>query len=62
MLPARVGDYSPAMLDALLAEGEVVWVGAGTLGRSDGWLRLLPADLGGSASTTQITDAVLAHL
>ncbi|WP_229055096.1 ATP-dependent helicase [Aeromicrobium sp. Leaf350] len=47
VLPARVTDYSPAMLDTLLAEGEVAWMGAGTLGRTDGWLRLLPADLTG---------------
>jgi len=45
VLPSRVRDYSPAALDALLADGEVVWVGAGTLGASDGWIRLLPADL-----------------
>lgn len=67
VLPARVGDYSPAMLDALLAEGEVVWVGAGTLGRSDGWLRLLPADLTGlqdpiETELTELHTEVLAQL
>jgi ATP-dependent Lhr-like helicase len=36
VLSARVGDYSPRMLDELAAAGEVVWVGAGPLGRDDG--------------------------
>ena len=45
MLPARVADYSPAMLDELLGAGEVVWTGAGTLPGSDGWVQLHPADL-----------------
>lgn len=45
VLPARVADYSPAMLDELLAAGEVVWSGAGTLAARDGWLQLHPADL-----------------
>jgi len=34
MLPRRVGAYSPSWLDQLCASGEVVWVGAGPLGRS----------------------------
>ena len=61
VLPARVGDYSPAMLDTLLAEGEVVWIGAGTLGRSDGWLRLLPADLAGRQDPIEIELTDLHH-
>jgi ATP-dependent helicase Lhr and Lhr-like helicase len=36
VLPARVADYSPRLLDELAAAGEVVWVGAGTLGADDG--------------------------
>ncbi|MBA2256814.1 MAG: DEAD/DEAH box helicase, partial [Thermoleophilaceae bacterium] len=36
VLPRRVGAYSPAWLDALCASGEVVWIGAGALGRSSG--------------------------
>ena len=40
VLPARVSDYSPRMLDDLCASGEVVWVGAGSLGRDDGKVRL----------------------
>jgi ATP-dependent helicase Lhr and Lhr-like helicase len=34
VLPRRTGAYSPTWLDALCASGEVVWVGAGALGRS----------------------------
>ncbi len=34
VLPRRVGAYSPAWLDSLCAAGELMWVGAGPLGRS----------------------------
>ncbi len=34
VLPRRVGAYSQSWLDALCASGELVWVGAGPLGRS----------------------------
>jgi ATP-dependent Lhr-like helicase len=34
VLPRRIGAYSHTWLDALCASGEVVWVGAGSLGRS----------------------------
>jgi ATP-dependent Lhr-like helicase len=34
VLPRRIGAYSPSWLDSLCAGGEVVWVGAGPLGRS----------------------------
>jgi ATP-dependent Lhr-like helicase len=40
VLSARVADYSPALLDQLAAAGEVVWVGAGPLGRDDGKVML----------------------
>ncbi len=40
VLPSRVGDYTPAMLDELTATGEVVWSGAGALPGKDGWLSL----------------------
>ena len=36
VLPGRVQGYRPADLDALLAAGEVVWMGAGAIGPSDG--------------------------
>ncbi len=34
VLPRRTGAYSQSWLDSLCASGEVVWVGAGSLGRS----------------------------
>jgi ATP-dependent Lhr-like helicase len=45
VLPARVSGYAPAMLDELVAAGEVLWQGAGDLSGGDGWLTLMPADL-----------------
>ena len=44
VLPARVSDYTPAMLDELTATGEVVWSGHGALPGRDGWIALHPAD------------------
>ena len=44
VLGQRVRDYQPAMLDELLASGEVVWSGAGTISASDGWISLHMAD------------------
>ncbi|MEN5039342.1 ATP-dependent helicase [Stenotrophomonas sp. TWI1149] len=40
ILPARVVDYAPAMLDELLATGAVVWAGHGRLGDEDGLVSL----------------------
>jgi ATP-dependent Lhr-like helicase len=44
VLPSRVRGYQPRMLDELLASGEVVWVGSGSLGRDDGRVVLWRAD------------------
>jgi ATP-dependent Lhr-like helicase len=44
VLPARVANYSPAMLDELTAAGEVTWCGAGTLSGRDGWVAFAPAE------------------
>ncbi len=44
VLPSRVGDYHPAMLDQLTASGEIVWAGAGALPGKDGWVSLHLAD------------------
>ena len=49
VLPARVSDYAPSMLDELTATGEVLWSGGGTLPGNDGWVRLHLAD---TAATT----------
>ncbi|SIO15249.1 ATP-dependent helicase [Agromyces cerinus] len=40
VLPARVADYRPGMLDELTASGEVLWAGTGSLGGDDGWISL----------------------
>jgi ATP-dependent helicase Lhr and Lhr-like helicase len=40
VLPRRVGAYSPAWMDTLCAGGELVWVGAGALGRGSGRVAL----------------------
>ncbi|WP_091226941.1 ATP-dependent helicase [Microbacterium sp. 3J1] len=45
VLPSRVRDYTPALLDELTAAGEVIWSGHGTLPGRDGWVSLHPADL-----------------
>ncbi|AQW53817.1 DEAD/DEAH box helicase [Streptomyces hygroscopicus] len=44
VLPSRVSDYAPTMLDELAASGEVVWAGAGALPGKDGWVTLHLAD------------------
>ena len=59
VLPARVVDYSPAMLDELTAAGEVVWAGHGALAGHDGLVSVHPtavADL-----TLRAADAVPGH-
>jgi ATP-dependent Lhr-like helicase len=40
VLPRRVGAWSPTWLDQLCSAGEVVWVGAGALGRNSGRVAL----------------------
>ncbi|MET0590048.1 MAG: ATP-dependent helicase [Naasia sp.] len=44
VLPSRVRDYSPAMLDELTSTGEVLWSGGGSLPGNDGWVSLHLAD------------------
>ncbi|WP_144790969.1 ATP-dependent helicase [Kocuria palustris] len=40
VLRQRIEDYRPALLDELLASGEVLWSGAGSLAGDDGWISL----------------------
>ncbi len=40
VLPRRVGAYAATWMDALCASGELVWVGAGALGRTNGRVAL----------------------
>lgn len=44
VLPSRVVDYSPALLDELTSSGEVLWRGHGSLPGDDGWVSLHLAD------------------
>jgi ATP-dependent Lhr-like helicase len=69
ILPARIRDYSPAMLDELTATGEVAWSGAGRLAGNDGWIALhltdaLPITLSGleEGDRTPLEQEVLATL
>ncbi|MEX0875660.1 MAG: DEAD/DEAH box helicase [Actinomycetota bacterium] len=70
VLPSRLGAYRPADLDALCASGELVWMGAGSLGPSDGkvvllyrdQLRLLAPALADDRPTGSVQDAIREHL
>jgi ATP-dependent helicase Lhr and Lhr-like helicase len=44
VLPARVLAFRPADLDQLCASGELVWIGAGSLGADDGRIKLVYRD------------------
>lgn len=45
VLPARVRDYHPGLLDELTTSGEVLWQGHGALAGTDGWVSLHLAEL-----------------
>ncbi len=69
VLPSRVANYNPAMLDELTAAGEVVWAGAGSLPGKDGWVSLYLADAAplllpppASLETTALHESVLSTL
>ncbi|PRQ11018.1 DEAD/DEAH box helicase [Corynebacterium sp. 13CS0277] len=44
ILPTRVRDYQPGMLDELCLSGEITIIGAGSAAAHDPWLMLLPSD------------------
>ncbi len=44
ILPARIAEYQPSMLDTLMAAGEVVWTGVAPLGARDGRIALYLTD------------------
>jgi ATP-dependent Lhr-like helicase len=69
VLPSRVKDYSPVMLDELTASGEVIWSGGGVLPGNDGWVSLHLADTAAltlpeptGAETTELQRSILASL
>ncbi|OHU22211.1 ATP-dependent helicase [Mycobacteroides franklinii] len=57
ILARRVRDYSPQMLDELLAAGEAVWSGHGSIPTQDGWIALHPS--GVAPATLAATDPVV---
>lgn len=57
ILARRVRDYSPQMLDELLASGEAVWSGHGSITAQDGWIALHPS--GVAPATLAAADAVV---
>ncbi|BCT74813.1 hypothetical protein SCMU_06550 [Sinomonas cyclohexanicum] len=44
VLRSRVSDYAPPLLDELMASGEVLWTGAGSIPGNDGWISLHVAE------------------
>jgi ATP-dependent Lhr-like helicase len=70
VLPVRVLDYNPALLDALTSAGELLWAGHGRLPSGDGWVALYAADAAplllpepsSDAATTPLHEDVLAAL
>ena len=40
ILPARIADFAPAMLDEAGSQGRLVWIGAGAIGERDGRIML----------------------
>jgi len=70
ILPARILDYHPRMLDELGAAGELTWVGAGALGTKDGRVMLLRRDRARElapepqeiANRSPVHDAIVEHL
>ncbi len=70
VLPARLANYRPADLDALCASGELVWLGAGSLGPTDGKIALVFRDQLGHLAPAQdaepptgpVHDAIREHL
>ena len=71
ILPRRTGAYSPSWMDQLCASGEVVWIGAGALGRNSGRVALyFREDLGllgpppyrGEVPSSEAHDAVRSRL
>ncbi|MBD3753112.1 MAG: ATP-dependent helicase, partial [Micrococcales bacterium] len=61
VLPSRVRDYRPALLDELTATGEVIWSGHGTLPGRDGWIALHPADAIALSLPTRPDDDIAAE-
>jgi ATP-dependent Lhr-like helicase len=70
VLPARVNGFRPTDLDGLVASGEVVWIGRGSIGANDGRVTLLFRERAGvlmpappdDRPVGAVHDAIRAHL
>jgi ATP-dependent Lhr-like helicase len=73
VLPRRLGAYSQSWLDELCTSGELVWIGAGALGRNDGRVALYfredvrlagppPANAKLEAATGEVHEAIRERL
>jgi len=62
VLPARVKDYQPANLDALLAAGEIIWIGKEPLGRRDGRIALYLSESLGRITPPGFFDKLPEHV
>ena len=71
ILPRRTGAYSPVWMDQLCAAGELVWIGAGALGRNSGRVALYfredlallgPPNRGGDLPEGEAHEAIRARL
>ena len=60
VFPARVTDYAPAMLEELLASGDVVFSGAGALAADDGWIAFHTTDTAALSLPLAMPDGVVA--
>jgi len=59
ILPARVVDYRPSMLDEAMSAGEILWTGHGSLAGDDGWVALHPAESAALTIPLPAADAVV---
>ncbi|HEY5882544.1 MAG TPA: ATP-dependent helicase [Nakamurella sp.] len=59
ILPARVADYRPSLLDEVMSAGEVLWTGHGSLAGDDGWVALHPAESAALTIPLPAADAVV---
>jgi ATP-dependent Lhr-like helicase len=62
ILPARIADYKPADLDALMAAGEVLWTGVERVGDRDGRIALYLTESAGTLIPPTETASLLPQL
>jgi len=60
VLPGRIVDYQPSMLDQAMLDNEIAWTGHGGIGGSDGWICLWPSDMDPQIRPLPLDDLSLA--